>query len=370
MLSERQMLTIDITVLLQCFKMTSSYISPVCECYHLDSVHGCQVGRIKENRALEKQSVAESETLSRIVNDKVMKSLCEPGEAVGLVCAQVSGGQTNYSLFISVQFTAGQVRLWVWNEQAGSSGGLGYVQFSWVMFSSVGLCSVHLKSLPCWPSGWGVHLDSGRPGFDSYLHCGSCSRSDSYLRCGSCSRSDSYLRCGSCSRSDSYLRCGSCSRSDSYLRCGSCSRSDSYLRCGSCSRSDSLPSLWILFQVWFLPSLWILFQVWFLPSLWILFQVWLPTFTVDLVPGLTPYLRCGSCSRSDSYLHCGSCSRSDSYLHCGSCSRSSHTSGPGFDSYLRCGSFSRSSHTSDSKIGNLKATPWAAWRYRVSTGTG
>ena len=55
-----------------------------------------QVGQSSNDRAEELQSVRECEVLTRLVNNKVMRSLCEPGEAVGLVCAQVSQQQSTW----------------------------------------------------------------------------------------------------------------------------------------------------------------------------------------------------------------------------------------------------------------------------------
>ncbi|KAL8612111.1 hypothetical protein ACOMHN_013990 [Nucella lapillus] len=53
-----------------------------------------EVGRSCGDKAREEQCASDCETLTRLVNYKVMRSLCEPGEPVGVLCAQSLGEQT------------------------------------------------------------------------------------------------------------------------------------------------------------------------------------------------------------------------------------------------------------------------------------
>jgi hypothetical protein len=48
------------------------------------------VGVKSQDAVRETQSEKECKVLTKLVNHKVLTSLCEPGEAVGLLCAQVS----------------------------------------------------------------------------------------------------------------------------------------------------------------------------------------------------------------------------------------------------------------------------------------
>ncbi|XP_076439976.1 DNA-directed RNA polymerase I subunit RPA1-like [Babylonia areolata] len=53
-----------------------------------------EVGRTSQDQEKAEHSIQQSETLTKLVNYKVMRSLCDPGEAVGVLCAQSLGEQT------------------------------------------------------------------------------------------------------------------------------------------------------------------------------------------------------------------------------------------------------------------------------------